>query len=674
MGKGDWLRGLNPQQREAVEAIEGPVLVLAGAGSGKTRVITHRVAHMLTKGIPAENILAVTFTNKAAAEMRERLAAMVGPPAAAVTMSTFHSLGLAMLREEATRRKRNTRFVIYDAGDQLALLREIAGRLRLGRSFDLQAVAARIGAWKNAFVDPGRVEPGDDEYAQAAAAFYPAYQEALDAFCAVDFDDLIVKPTRMMERSAACRERWAERFGWVLVDEYQDTNSAQLRMLRAIAGQHRNLCVVGDDDQSIYGWRGAEVRNILRFEADFEGCRAIHLARNYRSVGRVLDLANAVIALNEQRHPKQMAPVREPGPPIRLVVLEDGEAEASWVAERIEERISSHRNKPGQIAVLYRSNTLARSLETALRTQRLPYRVLGGKSFFDRKEVKDLIAYLRVCANPADGLSLRRVINFPARGVGPGTLAKLAAWADEQDVGLWRAVEQAERILAPKDRALQGVVAFRDLIHRIRPRLRRGRDLAGGVEALVADIDLKAEVHRTCNTGKAFDVRWGLVEEFLAGLRAYSAKAAKPSLREYLGQVSLTEQEKDADDTPGDRITLSTLHGAKGLEWELVFMVGLEEGLLPHDRVLNPQVTEAIGSDLAEERRLCYVGITRARDELVMTRAAKRVLHGKPRPRAPSRFVAELPATLLEVRDLAAPLEAADAKQRLAQIKEMLSR
>ena len=416
-----WLKGLNEQQATAVQTIRGPLLVLAGAGSGKTRVITHRIAYMIDQGIDAANILAVTFTNKAAAEMRERLSAMVGKDASDVTMSTFHSLGLMMLRQEAKRSKRSTRFVVYDAGDQMALLRELASSLRFDRSFDLGAIAARLSSWKTSFVEPGQEYTGDDPYRVAASAFYAPYEDALENLQAVDFDDLIVKPTRMMEKSEKCRNRWSDKFRWVLVDEYQDTNDAQLRMLRALAGQHRNLCVVGDDDQSIYAWRGAQVKNILNFGRDFPACKKVHLSKNYRSTARILTLANHVIAENQDRHPKQMQAVRGQGRDVRMVVCEDAEKEAHWVAEQIKARIDSRQVEPSEVAVLYRSNLLARAMETALRAQQIEYRLVGGKSFFERKEVKDLIAYLRFCLNQSDSISLRRIINFPPRGIGPTT-------------------------------------------------------------------------------------------------------------------------------------------------------------------------------------------------------------------------------------------------------------
>jgi ATP-dependent DNA helicase UvrD/PcrA len=668
-----WLKDLNPEQKEAVKNIKGPQLVLAGAGSGKTLVITRRIAYMQSKGVKPTNILAVTFTNKAANEMRERLAAMIGQAAQKVTLSTFHSLGLMMLRTELARRKKSSRFVVYDTADQLACLRELSRRIRFGRSFDLGAILGRISAYKNAFLEPKDVCPSDDDYDQAAAVLYPAYLEAMESYAAFDFDDLICLPTKMMENSAACRKRWSTRFRHVLVDEYQDTNGAQLRMLHGLAGQHRNLCVVGDDDQSIYGWRGAEVRNILQFEKDFPGCRTIYLMRNYRSVASVLTLANQVISQNEKRHPKELIPNRQTGDRVKIVVSEDGESEAAWVAERVVQLVKDKRYKFSQVAVLYRSNLLSRTLETAFRAVRIPYRVHGGQSFFDRKEVKDLIAYLKYCANPADSISLRRIINWPTRGIGPTTIGRLSSWAETQDVPLFRAVNRADKILDSSDRALSAITGFNALITKTRRALKGGTALANGVSKLVEAIGMHDEINKTCESGKALERRWESITDFIDGLRAYAKTNPKSALRDFLSQISLNELEEDSAEESGNRATLSTLHGAKGLEFPLVFIIGLEEGYLPHDRVINPHATDVHSGDIAEERRLCYVGITRARDELVLTRADKRLVNGKFRERAPSRFIAELPDNILEVDDLTQALEPQDARKKLAEIKALLN-
>ena len=662
-----WFDGLNPEQRLAVSTVEGPVLVLAGAGSGKTRVITHRIAHLIDLGVDPKNILAVTFTNKAAAEMRKRLKVMIGKPASLVTLSTFHALGLMMLRKEA----QGQRFTIFDTGDQHACLRELTHRIRLEKSLDLGAIIGRISAWKNAFVQPDKVEVGDDPYDQAAAILYPAYQEALAGFAAVDFDDLICKPTILMENDQNCRERWEKQFHYVLVDEYQDTNTAQLRMLFAICKKHRNLCVVGDDDQSIYAWRGAQVRNILRFGDDFGGCTKVHLMCNYRSVNRVLALANEVIRANPIRHPKQLKAVRGEGLPIRLVVLEDGDTEANWIADQIETQIRQGR-KPDQIAVLYRSNKLARGLESALRTKRLAYRLVGGKSFFDRKEVRDLIAYLRLCLNARDDISFRRVINFPPRGIGLKTLERLVAWTQQNQRSLLVAASQASQFLSDNDRAHEPLVQFSGLIQRMRQVLIGQGQLVAGLRELIETIGLKKRLLDTCATPKAFEHRWALVTDFVNSVEAYTKNTPKPSLSEFMTRLQLAEMEIAAEDTSAEKVTLSTLHGAKGLEFESVFLCGLEEGLLPHDRVMNPHATEAVGSDLAEERRLFYVGITRAKDELILTRAEQREVHGRIRPRAQTRFLSDIKEGLIEIEDKVAPLSTTDAKSRLAEIKALL--
>jgi len=660
------LSNLNPEQREAVETIEGPLLVLAGAGSGKTRVITHRIAHMIDRGIDPGRILGVTFTNKAADEMRQRLSGMVGPAAQEVTLSTFHALGLSILRAEAARGRRATRLAVFDTGDQLACLREIGRRVRLERSLDLGAVLTRISALKNAFVDPARVRvKGDDEYDHAAALLYPHYQEQLEAYSAVDFDDLVCEPCRLMERSKARQKRWSERYAHVLVDEYQDTNAAQLRMLRAIAGPHQNLCVVGDDDQSIYGWRGAQVENILRFAKDFPGARVVYLERNYRSVGSVLALANAVIAGNRRRHPKRLAPTREPGAAARLVACTDGDAEASWIGNHIREALDRGL-RPADVAVLYRSNLFSRDLETALRAEGIHYRVLGGQAFFDSKEVKDLLAYLRVCAHPADEISLRRIINSPPRGIGLKTVAALSSWAEENDASFAGALARADVAVGGKPAA--AVKGFLELIRRARARFKNGGQLHRGLRALLDELELEQAVQQSSANVKVIDKRLARLRGMVDGLRGYCERAPAPSLEDYLNRVALASSDADLEDLPGDRVTLSTLHGAKGLEFRLVILAGVEEGYLPHERTLNPHQSDADVGDIDEERRLFYVGITRAMDELVLTRAGERVVRGRPQPRTPSRFLDGIGADLLTEEDLCRAVTNAEVQSAVADL------
>jgi superfamily I DNA/RNA helicase len=668
-----WLSGLNPEQREAVETIDGPLLVLAGAGSGKTRVITHRIAHMLERGIAAERILGVTFTNKAAEEMRQRLSGMVGSRAKTVTLSTFHSLGLLVLRREKRGKRGRAAFTVFDAGDQRALLRELSSRMRFERRFDLGGVLARISAFKNAFVEPEDVAvEGDDPYAEAAALLYPRYQESLEAYAAVDFDDLVCLPTKMMERSPECRHYWSERFGYVLVDEYQDTNAAQLRLLQAIAGTHRNLCVVGDDDQAIYGWRGAEVKHILGFERDFPGARVVYLQRNYRSVGSVLELANTVIARNEARHPKRLVPTRDRGRKVKLVISRDGDGELAWVSNYVSKMVAEQHYGPGQIAVLYRSAILARGLESELRQHGVRYRLIGGTTIFDRAEVKDLIAYLRICANPSDEVSLRRAINSPARGIGPRTVARLAAFAEAESRSLYWAATQATRALPAGDRALSPLRAFIDLIERTRARVLDAPTIVQGVRELLEAIDLYQLLQRSAVSPKAATRRWDSVQAFIGGLERYVERSERPTLSEFLSRLALTSSDDDTRDERADAVTLSTLHGAKGLEFPLVLLIGAEDGILPHDRTMNPHENDHVTGDVSEERRLCYVGLTRAMDELVITHARQRAVRGRQQPRTRTRFLDDVSEELLQVEDLTSPPPVEEVKAMMADLKAML--
>lgn len=647
-----WFKTLNDEQVEAVRTTDGPLLVLAGAGSGKTRVITHRIAHLMEKGVAPQSVLGVTFTNKAAQEMRNRLHAMVGEPARRVVLSTFHAFGLDLLRQEARRRRRP--FTIFDTGDQLATLRQLMRQNRFEKGYDLGAVLSRISAWKNAFLTPDEVRPTEDPYDEVAAILYPRYVDQLVAYRALDFDDLICEPVRLLEGNRAVRDRTRALLRYLLVDEYQDTNAAQLRLLKALTGKERNVCVVGDDDQSIYGWRGADVRNILRFAEDFPGGRVVYLMRNYRSVGSVLEVANQVIAANPERHPKKMRPVREDGARVHLAIHPEGEAEIAWVARRISELVSAGRYQYRDVAVLYRSNILSKDLETELRMAHIPYRVVGGTAFFDRREVKDLVAYLRLCDNPRDELSLRRVINAPPRGIGPRTVEKLAAWAEAHSRPLWDALERASEALGDDERAARAVGDFRRLITEQGPRLKRTSQLPEAVRGLVEATGMREEIQKSSESDKVLSRRMGFVEGFLDGVQRYCERAAKPSLREHLGQVSLHDLETDPERDATDRVTLSTLHGSKGLEFGAVLLIGLEEGLLPHDRTLNPQATDYITADVAEERRLFYVGITRAMDELFLSRAKARRVRGRLVERTPSRFLDGVPTESLDVEDLTA--------------------
>ena len=661
--------------------------MLAGAGSGKTRVITFRIAHLLGLGIPPSAICAVTFTNKAAEEMRERVGALVRDNRIAreLTIGTFHALGLQILRIERKALGMPRGFTIYDQSDSMGALREAMRSIKDGdRRFDMKAIQTRISLAKNAFVGPDEYEgnPADD-YDAMTTLVYPKYQEMLRACAAFDFDDLIVEPARLFARDEAVGRRWAERFRYVMVDEFQDTNAAQLRMVQHLVSDHQNLCVVGDDDQSIYSWRGADPTNILEFEKLFPGAKVVKLEQNYRSTKTVLAAANAVIANNKQRHGKQLWSQLGEGEPITHAVAETAEDEAKWVAAEITKLIKDGR-RWSDIAVMYRSNIQAKILEEELRTASVPYVMYGGQQFFERKEVKDLLAYLRVAINPRDELALRRIINYPARGIGATTVERLVTAAHAKHASLWESLRAAVSgtgtlpgmgTMLPVDdpdearpeavvdigdlrgAARNGILELVHVVSELGGAINDGIDVVTATRTLLEDIRLYDDLKMAAGSMAAAQRRIDNVEGLLATLQRFSERGkGKEALAEYLRMLSL-ESSKDEKDDGGDKVVLCTLHGAKGLEFPVCFMVGLEEELLPHARTLNPQVTDVLdvdhATDISEERRLCYVGITRAQRKLYLTRSCTRITRGRSVPRTPSRFLLEIPDELLEVRDIA---------------------
>ncbi|MGE5187301.1 MAG: ATP-dependent helicase [Acidobacteriota bacterium] len=650
------LSKLNPPQYEAASHRDGAILVLAGAGSGKTRVITFRIAHLLAQGVPPHEICAVTFTNKAAEEMRERIAALLQDKETArqLTIGTFHALGLQILRMERKALGLPRGFAIYDQSDQLGALREAMRQLHDGdRRYDVKAVQTRISLAKNAFISPDEYEgnPADD-YDEITRHAYPKYQEALRACAAFDFDDLIVEPVRLWQRDDAARQRWAERFRYVMVDEFQDTNRAQLEMVKQLVALHGNLCVVGDDDQSIYSWRGADPTNILRFGELFPGAKIVKLEQNYRSTKNILAAANEVIANNAKRHGKTLWSQMPAGELITHAVAATAEDEAKWIAREIR-RLRDEGRRWSDVAVMYRSNLQAKVLEEELRAAEVPYVMYGGQQFFERKEVKDVIAYLRVALNPRDELALRRVINYPARGIGATTVEKLVAAAHAQHATLWGVLATTEVHGA----ARAGIEAFRTAIARLAAGLTSGADLVHVTRGLIEDIGLHDDLRAASPSLSAAQRRIDNVEGLLGSLARFAQRGkGADQLAEYLRMLSLDSRDEEKHDT-GEKVVLTTLHGAKGLEFPVCFMIGLEEELLPHARSLNPQATDVTDpdhvTDISEERRLCYVGITRAQRKLYLTRACTRVSRGRSMQRTPSRFLLEIPDELLEIRDLA---------------------
>ena len=672
------LSQLNPPQREAASHGGGPLLVLAGAGSGKTRVITYRIANLLALGIPPQAICAVTFTNKAAEEMRERIAALVRERETArhLTIGTFHALGLSILKSERKALGLPRGFVIYDQADQLGALREALRTIRDGdRRFDVKAILTRISLAKNAFIGPDVYEgnPADD-YDAITQLVYPKYQEMLRACAAFDFDDLIVEPVRLFEREAEVGRRWAERFRFVMVDEFQDTNAAQLRLMKHLVVDHQNLCVVGDDDQSIYSWRGADPTNILRFEQMFEGAKVVKLEQNYRSTKTILNAANTVIANNKQRHGKELWSQLGDGEIITHAVAPTAEEEAKWVAREIRSLHEAGR-RWSDVAVMYRSNIQSKVVEEELRQAEVPYVMYGGQQFFERKEVKDVIAYMRVALNPRDDLALRRVLNYPARGIGSTTVERLALAAQARHATLWDALRGSvgpdlfdrdfvEPVDVPPSNvvaevhgaAKHGIGAFLGVVSRLGAALDSGIDLVAATRSMMEDIGLYNDLRDASGSMSAAQRRIDNVEGFLGSLKRFAERGkGRDGLAEYLRHLCL-ETSRDETDDNGDKVVLTTLHGAKGLEFPVCFMIGLEEELLPHIRTLQPQVTDVLdadhATDISEERRLCYVGITRAQRKLYLTRACTRIARGREVPRTPSRFLLEIPDELLEVRDL----------------------
>jgi DNA helicase-2/ATP-dependent DNA helicase PcrA len=673
---------LNPPQREAVTTVDGPLLVLAGAGSGKTRVITYRIGHLVESGVHPEQILAVSFTNKAANEMKERVQALSGKRVARLaTLSTFHALGLEILKAEKRALGMPNGFVIYDQSDQLGLVRELLRRIVRDdeRRFDAKAILFRISRAKNAFISPSQYAVRakiHDEYDLVAADLFPKYEEALRNFHAFDFDDLITETVRLFDRDPEALARWQQRFRYVMVDEYQDTNRSQFLLLEKLVAPHLNVCVVGDDDQSIYGWRGAEATHILEFDKQFPGAKLVRLEENYRSTPHILAAANAVIAHNEKRHPKTLWTQKRPGEKLRLVVADDAESEARFVAEEIELLCATHKYKLSDFAVLYRSNIQARPIEEALRAQRINYKVIGGTSFFDRKEVKDAIAYLKLALAPRDEISLRRVINHPPRGIGATTLERLAAHAAKHKLSLWDSCRLSKKrdlfdaaagapaeFAAPvvegpeveglDERARAAIGAFVDIIE-------RGSSLLGGdgggplrerARKFLEETKLEDELRGASGSALATERRLKNLEGLLDSIHRFEEREGR-DLAGFLHRLTLDTKDDDEEEGEHEAVTLVTLHGAKGLEYPVVFLVGMEEELLPHKRTLYPQGPDAPTGeiDLGEERRLMYVGITRARELLYLTRARSRSQRASARPRTPSRFLDEIPTELCEER------------------------
>ena len=645
------LSGLNPQQREAAATIEGPVLILAGAGTGKTRTLTHRVAYMVTRGIAPDQILAVTFTNKAAREMQQRAAKLLpkrpanedGRPARP-TICTFHSLCVRILRRHIEKLGYKRNFVIYNESEQLGVVKKILAAI-CGREVkaDPRELHGLLSRLKNA--GPGGKVLGNEESLAMAETLRRRYDTALRACNAVDFDDLLVLTLRLFEEHPDALEQCRARYRYVMVDEYQDTNAAQFELMRALAAEHRNVCVVGDDDQSIYGWRGAEVANLLNLEEHFPGVKVIKLEQNYRSTNTILEAANAVIRNNPRRREKRLWSAHGAGDPVRLQAFEDEDDEARTVVEEIEYARLGRKIPWRDHAILFRTNQQARPLETALRAAGVRYHLIGGQSFFDRREIRDFLAYLKTFINPHDDASLLRIANVPARGLSDVTMERLLAASQEHRCSVWSAMknEAVRGDFSPRPR--KAIEAFMVFVNTTRAPLREDTLVLRQWAADFVDaIDYAAELRKGEKDPEAAANRLRNLKDLIHTMDDLGDLPPAERLDRFLEDLTLDAERENEKEEAGDAVTLITTHSCKGLEFPHVFLVGCEEGLLPHTRAMEE-------GTLDEERRLFYVALTRAMRTLTLTHCLSRRKYGSRVPCHPSSFLRELPEELVESLD-----------------------
>ncbi len=625
---------MNPEQRRAVETTEGPLLIQAGAGSGKTKTLTHRIAYLIaSKKASPYNILAVTFTNKAAKEMRGRVALLLGENAEnrgfMPYMGTFHGICVRLLRQDGESVGIPRSFVIFDEADRQAAVKQVSKQLMIDeKAFTARTLSSLISSAKNEMLTP-------EEYARTAASpaqqnaarVYPLYQKALKEASALDFDDLINRTVAMLKSQSEVRKKWQRQFKYVMIDEYQDTNAAQYALVKLLTDQDKNIAVVGDDWQSIYSWRGADFRNILRFESDYKNCTIIKLEQNYRSTKNILDAAHAVIARNAQRSDKILWTDAGDGLPVQLIQVGGERAETEAIIRRVRAGVDGGRYKYRDYAVLYRTNAQSRSIEEGFVHYGIPYRVVGGVRFYDRKEIKDVVAYLRLIFQPEDRVSFERVVNVPARGVGAKSLQTFFGWQTAEGLSLERALTEVGNCAELVPKARKALSELGDILASLR-EVSLDAAVSGLIDSLLRRIDYLNYLSDGTPQGEA---RQENVKELLSVAQEYNEEG----LAGFLEEVALVS-DLDGADFSGDAVTLMTLHAAKGLEFPVVFMTGLEESIFPHSRALYDQ------SEMEEERRLCYVGMTRAKRELYMTYASSRMLYGGVQHNPPSRFLSEI--------------------------------
>ena len=658
---------LNPQQVAAVKEHQHPLLVLAGAGSGKTGVITQKIAHLIHEQImPAAQIVAVTFTNKAAREMQARISGIVSSNADGLSISTFHSLGLRMLRSELNAAGLNAGFTIFDSDDSLKVTKELMKGT--SRQEDIQQRRWQISAWKNDDIAPAHaMQLADNDLLASTAELYAAYERQLRAYNAVDFDDLICLPLQIIRNNADVLQRWQSRTGHLLIDEYQDTNNTQYELVRLLLAGGAGLTAVGDDDQSIYAWRGARPENLARLKQDFPGLKVIKLEQNYRSTGRILKCANNLISNNPHVFEKNLWSELGTGEPVRVIPCEDSESEAEIIVSNIIAARFRHKIRLGDIAILYRGNHQSRPLEKVLRLNSLSYCISGGQSFFDRSEVKDILAYLRLLVNPDDDTAFLRIINTPRRQIGASTLEKLGLYAKDRGCSLYRAGRELGLGSVLDSRALQNIQRFTDMMDELEIRSRTEAP-AGVVRQLVAHIHYADWLRELSKDQAAADRRYENVEELIGWIERMSEQE-QLDLYECITRITLLDMlDKNDDDGHTDMINLMTLHAAKGLEFPHVYLIGFEEGLLPHQTSIDEDNVE-------EERRLAYVGITRAQRQLTISYTCKRRRYGENLACEPSRFLEELPREHLQFNDeVPVEVKKETGRANLENLKAILNR
>jgi len=638
------LSGLNERQKEAVKLTEGPVLIMAGAGSGKTRVLTHRIAYLMAeKQIAPWNILAITFTNKAAREMKERIEGLLGPGAEDIWIATFHSMCVRILRRDIDRIGINRNFTILDTSDQLSVIKSILKERNLDpKKYDPRAILGSISSAKNELMTP-------EEYAQTAGGaweqivsdLYTDYQKKLLKNQALDFDDLIMSTIQLFKRVPEVLEYYQRKFQYIHVDEYQDTNRAQYMLVKMLAARFQNLCVVGDSDQSIYRWRGADIANILSFEKDYPNANVILLEQNYRSTKRILQAANEVIKNNVNRKPKNLWTENPEGQKITYYRADSEHGEAQFVAGKIQEVVQSGKRKYSDIAILYRTNAQSRVMEEVLLKSNIDYNIVGGIKFYDRKEIKDILAYLRVVANPDDDISLERIINVPKRGVGATSVSRIQEYALMHGLSLFQALEEIEQV-GVSARVVNALTDFREMVR----NFNQMQDYLYVTE-LVEEILDKSGYRDMLKAEKTIEAQSRLenIDEFLSVTQSFEKQSDDKSLIAFLTDLALVadiDQLDQEEEVAKDAVVLMTLHSAKGLEFPVVFLIGMEEGVFPHSRSLMDD------AEMEEERRLAYVGITRAEEELYLTNAEMRTLFGRTNMNPESRFIDEIPEELIE--------------------------